>query len=146
MVYQIDDFVLVTVQGPPGSPGMPGASGKPGKPGDTGVSVSIHLTKSHNTVLYVMQTTERQRFCVIQYIHLCAVRCNGLVFSFQGANGMKGDRGERVSNISSVRAPSFEPQSISVSHVYSSPSLALCLFPGRLCSSEHDAVHCQTNV
>uniref|UniRef100_A0A674EQC0 Collagen alpha-1(XII) chain n=1 Tax=Salmo trutta TaxID=8032 RepID=A0A674EQC0_SALTR len=81
--------------GPPGSPGMPGASGKPGKPGDTGVSVSIHLTKSHNTVLYVMQTTERQSFCVIQYIHLCAVRCNGLVFSFQGANGMKGDRGER---------------------------------------------------
>lgn len=107
MVYQIDDFVLVTVQGPPGSPGMPGASGKPGKPGDTGVSVSIHLTKSHNTVLYVMQTTERQRFCVIQYIHLCAVRCNGLVFSFQGANGMKGDRGERVSNIPKGPSSSF---------------------------------------
>uniref|UniRef100_A0A674ERZ4 Collagen alpha-1(XII) chain n=1 Tax=Salmo trutta TaxID=8032 RepID=A0A674ERZ4_SALTR len=94
-MYFIGYFVLVTIQGPPGSPGMPGASGKPGKPGDTGVSVSIHLTKSHNTVLYVMQTTERQSFCVIQYIHLCAVRCNGLVFSFQGANGMKGDRGER---------------------------------------------------
>uniref|UniRef100_A0A674ESD8 Collagen alpha-1(XII) chain n=1 Tax=Salmo trutta TaxID=8032 RepID=A0A674ESD8_SALTR len=89
------DSGLPGQKGPPGSPGMPGASGKPGKPGDTGVSVSIHLTKSHNTVLYVMQTTERQSFCVIQYIHLCAVRCNGLVFSFQGANGMKGDRGER---------------------------------------------------
>uniref|UniRef100_A0A674BPV5 Collagen type XII alpha 1 chain n=1 Tax=Salmo trutta TaxID=8032 RepID=A0A674BPV5_SALTR len=34
----IGDFVLVTVQGPPGSPGMPGASGKPGKSGDRGVS------------------------------------------------------------------------------------------------------------
>uniref|UniRef100_A0A8C7UKE1 Collagen, type XII, alpha 1b n=1 Tax=Oncorhynchus mykiss TaxID=8022 RepID=A0A8C7UKE1_ONCMY len=32
------DFVLVTVQGPPGSPGMPGASGKPGKSGERGVS------------------------------------------------------------------------------------------------------------
>uniref|UniRef100_A0A8C7UTT9 Collagen, type XII, alpha 1b n=1 Tax=Oncorhynchus mykiss TaxID=8022 RepID=A0A8C7UTT9_ONCMY len=36
------DFVLVTVQGPPGSPGMPGASGKPGKSGERGVSVSIY--------------------------------------------------------------------------------------------------------
>uniref|UniRef100_A0A4W5QLG9 Collagen, type XII, alpha 1b n=1 Tax=Hucho hucho TaxID=62062 RepID=A0A4W5QLG9_9TELE len=44
----IGDFVLVTVQGPPGSPGMPGASGKPGKSGDRGVSVSIYLTKFHN--------------------------------------------------------------------------------------------------
>lgn len=66
MVYQIDDFVLVTVQGPPGSPGMPGASGKPGKSGDRGVSVSIYLTKFHNPVLRVMQTTERQSCCIIQ--------------------------------------------------------------------------------
>uniref|UniRef100_A0A8C8IZI0 Collagen type XII alpha 1 chain n=1 Tax=Oncorhynchus tshawytscha TaxID=74940 RepID=A0A8C8IZI0_ONCTS len=40
----IGDFVLVTVQGPPGSPGMPGASGKPGKSGDRGVS-SLHFIK-----------------------------------------------------------------------------------------------------
>uniref|UniRef100_A0A8C7UMR5 Collagen, type XII, alpha 1b n=1 Tax=Oncorhynchus mykiss TaxID=8022 RepID=A0A8C7UMR5_ONCMY len=38
------DFVLVTVQGPPGSPGMPGASGKPGKSGERGVS-SLHFIK-----------------------------------------------------------------------------------------------------
>uniref|UniRef100_A0A674BUF2 Collagen type XII alpha 1 chain n=1 Tax=Salmo trutta TaxID=8032 RepID=A0A674BUF2_SALTR len=44
----IGDFVLVTVQGPPGSPGMPGASGKPGKSGDRGVSVSIYFTKFNN--------------------------------------------------------------------------------------------------
>uniref|UniRef100_A0A674EQL7 Collagen alpha-1(XII) chain n=1 Tax=Salmo trutta TaxID=8032 RepID=A0A674EQL7_SALTR len=45
--------------GPPGSPGMPGASGKPGKPGDTGVSVSIHLTKSHNTGDFAPQNMMR---------------------------------------------------------------------------------------
>uniref|UniRef100_A0A674BVN1 Collagen type XII alpha 1 chain n=1 Tax=Salmo trutta TaxID=8032 RepID=A0A674BVN1_SALTR len=48
----IGDFVLVTVQGPPGSPGMPGASGKPGKSGDRGVSVSIYFTKFNNPVLH----------------------------------------------------------------------------------------------
>uniref|UniRef100_A0A8C7KFH0 Collagen type XII alpha 1 chain n=1 Tax=Oncorhynchus kisutch TaxID=8019 RepID=A0A8C7KFH0_ONCKI len=45
--------------GPPGSPGMPGVSGKPGKPGDTGVSVSIHLTKSHNTGDFAPQNMMR---------------------------------------------------------------------------------------